>query len=212
MKAEKVYRKKVSRTIQRLHVGSRRAQSVNKLSPAIVLAQLKEVNEPAKNFGVNNSLDNRAIQRAVLGNINCPNIGSAMAIGTHIHGILEADYLVNGHPNPAHPTWIKGVEIPTPTGQIPDLSLRTPGLGFIRSVGEIKPAGQVVAGAAQIATHLANMPAHGLNAVHPVINDPAWAAAATFPVANLDPAAVSPTGNVNVWQAPGTNGLYLYDG
>lgn len=212
MKAEKVYREKVSRTIQRLRVGSRKAQLVDKPSPAIALAQFKEVNNPAKNFGVNNSLDNRAIQRAILGNINCPNIGSAMAIGTHIHGILEADYLVNGHPNPAHPTWIRGVEIPTPTGQIPDLSQRTPGLGLVRSVGEIKPAGQAVAGAAQIATHLANMPANGLNAVHPVINDPAWAAGATFPVANLDPAAVSPTGNVNVWQAPGTNGLYLYNG
>ena len=81
MKAEKVYRKKVSRTIQRLRVGSRKAQLVDKPSPAIVLAQLKEVNNPAKNFGVNNSLDNRAIQRAILGNINCPNIGSAMAIG-----------------------------------------------------------------------------------------------------------------------------------
>jgi hypothetical protein len=159
-----------------------------------------------------NNFANNIIQKAVVGTVNCPNIGTPQAIGNRVHGILEADYIANGAPAPGHPTWVRGTEHPTGTGQIPDLSFRTPVANTVRSVGEIKPQGQLAAGIAQIGVHIANMPGNGLNAGTPVINDAPWAAAATFPVTDLEPGALSPSGNVNVWQHPATPGLYLYNG
>lgn len=184
-------------------VTQRKLQEVANYSSQAV--QLKTVQE--KMQGSEN-----VIQKAAVGTINCPNLGTAQAIGNRIHGILEADYIANGNPAVGHPTWVRGGEHATGTGQIPDISLRTPAMNTVRSVGEIKPQGQQVAGTAQIGVHLANIPANGLNAVQPVINDPAWAAGATFPVVNVEPGAMSPSGNVNVWQHPGTPGLYLYNG
>jgi len=153
-----------------------------------------------------------AIQKVAIGTINCPNWGNVMDLGSAIHSTLQADYIANGSAAPGHPTWVRGAEFTTPTGQKADISLRTPATNLIRSIGEIKPVASQAAGAAQIAAHLANMPANGLNAVQPVIVDPAWTAGASFPVTNLDVAGVSPSGNVNVTPVAATPGLYTYDG
>lgn len=141
------------------------------------------------------------LQLANVGNINCPNIGTPLAIGRAIHFLLERDFIANGFQFPGNPTWIRGAESPIPGG-IADISFRTPGLGMIRAVGEIKPIGQAAQGQAQLNGYLQN----GLLP----INDNAWANNASFPVNQLDPNAVSPTGQVNVNQP--VPGLYTYNG
>jgi len=169
------------------------------------LKQLKAVQSSANRIAT-------VVQRVQIGNINCPNIGAVTALGNAIHQRFQADYIQNGAGLAAHPTWLRGYEYATATGQRADISLRTPGLNLVRSVGEIKPLGGAAAGAAQIATHLGNMPANGLNAANPVIVDPGWAAGAAFPVTALDPAGVSPSGNVNLTPVAATPGLYTYNG
>jgi len=178
----------------------RKLQEMANNSPQ--MKQLKAIQEK-----INNS--SQVMQKVSIGTINCPSVGDIPSLGNAIHSRLQADYVANGA---AHATWLRGYEFALPTGQRPDISLRTPVANFVRSVGEIKPLAGAAAGAAQIAAHHANIPANGLNAGNPVISDPGWAAGASFPVTNLDVHGVSPSGNVNLTAVAATPGLYTYDG
>lgn len=152
--------------------------------------------------GKSRKTQSNTIQRALVSNAcNAPRVGNALTLGTFIHGIIENNYLQQGNPG-VNQTRV--VEKPTTGGNYrADLGTESTVTGNLVRQGEIKPdnAAGLAAGIASIA----NVAADNGVAGAPQINMAAWAAGFA------EPLGFGTALTIDLRQAPGYNGLYLYD-